>query len=154
MRRRTQEQGRSRAAVAARLGLLTGAVAVAVVAALGSGLASAQEPAGRGRPPAREDLVLKLAGKKIRVDAATGKLRTPTVEEAQQLVTALTEMTHRTVDESQIVQSRSGATALPVRGFMHVVVGRPNPDGTTSVRCVTSVEAATEFLAEEPPSGK
>ena len=37
-------------------------------------------------------------------------------------------------------------------GFGHVVVGRPNENGTTDVQCVHSLEEAVSFLSQQPTS--
>jgi hypothetical protein len=37
-------------------------------------------------------------------------------------------------------------------GFDHVLVGRPNENGTTDVRCVSSLEEAVSFLSQQPKS--
>jgi hypothetical protein len=37
-------------------------------------------------------------------------------------------------------------------GFDHVLIGRPNEDGTTDVQCVSSVEEAVSFLSQTPKS--
>jgi hypothetical protein len=39
-----------------------------------------------------------------------------------------------------------------MNGFDHVLVGRPNDNGTTDVQCVTSVEEAVSFLSQQPKS--
>jgi hypothetical protein len=33
-------------------------------------------------------------------------------------------------------------------GFGHVMIARPNEDGTSDVRCVSSIDEASEFLAQ------
>jgi hypothetical protein len=47
-----------------------------------------------------------------------------------------------------------GSRLVRIRdGFAEVLVGRANPDGTVSTRCVDSGEAADAFLNETPSSG-
>ena len=47
----------------------------------------------------------------------------------------------------------SGAELVRRRGFDHVLVGRPNDDGTVDVECVSTVDDAVSFLSEQPKAG-
>ena len=58
-------------------------------------------------------------------------------------------MTTRT---ERAATSPDGATLTQLHGFDHVLVGRPNEDGTTDVQCVSSVEDAVSFLSQQPKS--
>lgn len=98
----------------------------------------------------REDTVVKLAGKQLRVDR-NGKLRPISMEEAREMVATLTAMTERT--EVRTVTAPSGGELVELAGFDHVVVGRPNADGTVDVRCVSSVEEAASFF-EQPSASE
>jgi len=102
---------------------------------------NAQE-ADRGR-----DAAVTLAGRKIRVDKSTGKLRELSQQEARELVSTLTAMTPRTDSEAATPE---GATLVQMTGFDHVLVGRPNENGTVDVQCVSSVDAAVSFLSQQP----
>jgi len=102
---------------------------------------NAQE-ADRGR-----DAAVTLAGRKIRVDKSTGKLRELSQQEARELVSTLTAMTTRTDSEAATPE---GATLVQMTGFDHVLVGRPNENGTVDVQCVSSVDAAVSFLSQQP----
>jgi hypothetical protein len=104
---------------------------------------------GRGR---HEDAVVKLAGKKLRIDRATGKLGDISVEEARALVATLTEMTTRT--DGPTVQGSAAAKVVQMDGFDHVLVARPNENGTSDVRCVSSVDEAAEFLGQPVASSE
>jgi hypothetical protein len=95
------------------------------------------------------DAVVKLAGRKIRIDKNTGKLRDLSEQEARELVSTLSAMTTRTDSEAT---ASSGAALLRMDGFDHVLVGRPNEDGTVDVQCVSSIEEATAFLSQTPKS--
>ena len=94
----------------------------------------------------REDVVVKLAGKNLRVDKSTGKLRKITAEEARELVATLTNITNRR-DVSAETRP-DGAEVVQMAGFGHVMVARPNEDGTSDVRCVSTVDEAVEFLRQ------
>lgn len=96
-----------------------------------------------------DDAVVTLAGRKVRIDKSTGRLRDLSAEEARELVSALTTMTTRTESEATVA---SGATMVRFEGFDHVLIGRPNEDGTTDVQCVSSVEEAVSFLSQTPKS--
>src|SRR5262245_18384086 len=125
------------------------------IAALGLGLAAVLMLRSTGaRVQAQEndrinDAVVKLAGRKVRIDKNTGRLRDLSEQEARELVTTLSGMTTRTESEAT---ASSGATLLRMDGFDHVLVGRPNEDGTVDVQCVSSVEEAASFLSQTPKS--
>ena len=96
-----------------------------------------------------DDAVVTLAGRKVRIDKSTGRLRDLSAEEARELVSTLTTMTTRTESEAPVA---SGTTMVRFEGFDHVLIGRPNEDGTTDVQCVSSVEEAVSFLSQTPKS--
>ena len=96
-----------------------------------------------------EDTALNLAGRKIRVDKSTGRLRKLSQQEARELVATLTAMTARS---QTAATTPDGATLTQLNGFDHVLVGRPNEDGTTDVQCVSTVEDAVAFLSQQPQS--
>jgi len=96
-----------------------------------------------------EDAVVKLAGRKVRIDKSTGRLRDLSAQEARELVSTLSSITTQTERETT---AASGASLVLFEGFDHVLVGRPNEDGTTDVECVGSVEQAVSFLSQTPKS--
>jgi hypothetical protein len=128
-----------------RVGLAVLGVGLASAMMMGSGDISlrAQE-ANRG-----EDAAVNLAGRKVRIDKSTGKLRELSQQEARDLVSTLTTMTTRT---DSVAATPGGPTLVQMNGFDHVLVGRPNEDGTVDVRCVSSVDEAVSFLAQQPKS--
>ena len=130
----------------ARLGMLALGLAGALMLRSGDTPVNAQE-SNRG-----EDAAVKLAGRKVRIDKNTGKLRDLSQQEARELVATLTAMTTRT----ESVAATSGGRALTqFNGFDHVLVARPNENGTNDVRCVNSLEEAVAFLSQTPAtSGK
>ena len=115
-----------------------------------AGSAAAQDNA---RPAVRADLVEKLTGKKIHRDAATGEVRAITADEARDLVARLAAATRRTTVEPAVQapagSARAGMHILRTDGFMHVMLARPNADGSTSTRCVSTVEEGVAFLSGE-----
>jgi hypothetical protein len=96
-----------------------------------------------------DDAAVKLAGRKVRIDKNTGRLRDLSAAEARELVSTLSTMTTRTESQGTVA---SGTTLVRFGGFDHVLVGRPNEDGTTDVQCVSSVEEAVSFLSQTPKS--
>jgi hypothetical protein len=125
------------------------------LAMLGIGLAGAMIMlSGDTRLTAQEanradDAAVTLAGRKVRIDKSSGKLRELSQQEARDLVSTLTTMTTRTERDAT---TPGGGTLVSMEGFDHVLVGRPNEDGTVDVQCVSSVDAAVSFLSQQPKS--
>ena len=126
-------------------------------AMLGIGLAGAMMFMRSGDVPVNaqesnrgEDAAVQLAGRKVRIDKKSGKLRDLSQQEARELVSTLTAMTTRT--ERAVAATSSGGTLVQQTGFDHVLVGRPNENGTTDVKCVSSLEEAVSFLSQQPNS--
>jgi hypothetical protein len=126
-------------------------------AMLGIGLAGAMMMMRSGDAPVNaqesnrgEDAAVQLAGRKVRIDKQSGKLRDLSQQEARELVSTLTTMTTRT--ETPAARTQSGAGLVRMNGFDHVLVARPNEDGSNEVRCVGSLEEAVSFLSQQPKS--
>jgi hypothetical protein len=125
------------------------------LAMLGIGLAGAMMMrSGDGRVTAQEanrgeDAAVRLAGRKVRIDKNSGKLRDLSQQEARELVATLTAMTTRT---ERAAATSGGGTLVQMSGFDHVLAGRPNENGTTDVECVGPVEEAVSFLSQQPKS--
>jgi len=92
-----------------------------------------------------EDAAVRLAGKKLRVDKNTGKLRELSQQEARELIATLTAMTSR---RESVATAPGGAELVRLEGFDHVLVGRPNENGTVDVECVSTVDNAVSFLSQ------
>lgn len=91
-----------------------------------------------------------VATKEIIFDKATNKLRKPTPEETQALVENISALTNRSSEGLTGKQLPNGATQVNLKGrFGGVALGRAHADGTTEVRCVTTMEEATAFLGLE-----
>ena len=127
------------------------------LAVLGIGLAGAMMMrSGDVRVTAQEsnrgeDAAVRLAGHKVRIDKNSGKLRDLSQQEARELVSTLTAMTTQT--ERAAARTPGGGTLVQMNGFDHVLVGRPNENGTTDVLCASSMEEAVSFLSQQPTSG-
>jgi hypothetical protein len=115
-------------------------LALAILALLATLAPSAASAQGQGRGK-------KYVGtREIVVDRQTGQLRRPTAEETQKLVDDLSTLVNQSAENLNTVPA-NGAVALDLDGrFGSVALARPNPDGTTEVRCVTTFEEAAEFL--------
>ena len=88
-----------------------------------------------------------IATLQITVDQQTGVLRVPTEPETQELVDRLIALTNRSTEGLQTTALPSGAVAVNLEGrYESVMLVRPNADGTSEVRCVTSFEEAADFL--------
>ncbi len=90
------------------------------------------------------------ATKEIILDQATGTLRKPTPEETETMVSDLAVLTNRSTTGLTVTPGAQGSQMVDLQGrFGGVALGRANPDGTTEVRCVFTLEEAEEFLGLE-----
>lgn len=86
------------------------------------------------------------SGQQAAVDAK-GKLRQPTPEELQALSDALAAKLDQTIDESKIQRNADGSMAVFAGDSnMNFILIKTNADGTTSTRCVETMQQAREFL--------
>jgi hypothetical protein len=121
-----------------------------VATALGAALVTAWSPAASAQQGRAKKYV---ATREITVDRQSGQLRLPTAEETQELVDRLVAMTDRSTDGLEATTLANGTTRVDLQGrFASVMLARPNPDGTSEVRCVNSFAEAADFLGlvEEP----
>jgi hypothetical protein len=80
-------------------------------------------------------------------DETTGKLRKPTPQETEELVRTLKKMTNRSSEGMSEERLSNGAVRVNIAGsFAPVMLAKPNADGTTETRCVTTFEEAAAFL--------
>jgi hypothetical protein len=122
------------------------------VTASKSSSADSRKPAAQqlARPVVNDDRVY-VAERNITVDAKTGKLRKPTPEETKGLVASLKSLTNRSADGLTASTHADGTRQVNLRGrFGNVMIARPNADGTTETKCVTTFEDAAEFLGLRP----
>jgi hypothetical protein len=95
-----------------------------------------------------------VATRDITVDRQTGQLRKPTAEETEALVAQLTAMTNQSAEGLQQIAAANGVFVDLEDRFQSTVLARPNPDGTSEVRCVTTFEEAAEFLGLVEAAGQ
>jgi len=116
------------------------------ITALVSPAALAQQRQGNGKK--------YVATRDITVDKQTGQLRKPTAEETETLVAQLTAMTNQSAEGLQQTSGTNGVFVDLQDRFQSTVLARPNPDGTSELRCVTTFEEAAEFLGLVETAGQ
>jgi hypothetical protein len=90
------------------------------------------------------------ATKEIILDKTTGRLRKPTQEETDAMVSRISVLTNRSSEGLTVNQRSNGMKSVDLQGRLNsVVLGRANADGTTEIRCVFSIEEAADFLGLE-----
>ena len=137
----TQERCTSRGAAGRVVAVGLAVTAIAVL--------SMAQPEATASPQGRANAGKKkyVATLEITVDKTSGRLRKPTAAETEELVATLTALTSRSTEGLKQVTLPSGGTAVNLEGrFSPVMLSRPNPDGTSEVKCVTSFEEAADFL--------
>jgi len=106
-------------------------------------------------PPVRNYNAAPRAGKKyvatraIIFDKAAGTLRLPTAAETQALADQISTLTNRSSESLTVSRSANGYKMSLEGRFGTVVLGRALADGTTEVRCVSTLDEAVEFLGLE-----
>jgi hypothetical protein len=104
----------------------------------------------QGAPQAPKAAKKYVAKREIIRDTATGALRLPTEEETKVLADQITTLTDRSADGLTVARAANGARMMSLDGrFGGVVLGRAFADGTTEIRCVTTLAEAEEFLGLE-----
>lgn len=117
-----------------------------VAGALGLALVCSWSPAASAQQNERRNKKY-VATRQITVDQQTGTLRLPTPDETQALVDNLITLTNRSTEGLQATALPTGALTVDLQDrFELVTIARPNPDGTSEVRCVASFEEAADFL--------
>lgn len=135
------------------ISILASAVILAVVVGtiVSSRTAEAQQESSRQPQASDDDATVEFANQRITIDAQTGRLRKPTVEEARALVETITGLTDRSAKGLKVERGPNGLRQVDLKGrFQSVVLAKPNPDGTNEIRCVTSLEEAADFLGLDP----
>lgn len=140
-------------------------VSLCLLAGVGFALPAAadqppQEPASDKADTAEREstATTNLSGAKIAVDAATGRFRKPTAEEAQRLAEAMQRFLSdkgRYTENRGAVQHANGTTSMVVPlSRLHFMVVKRNDDGSLSVEHVANPDEAAKFLAAKPTNGK
>jgi len=102
------------------------------------------------RTPAPATKKSYIATKEIIFDQASQTLRKPTTAETAELVAQISSLTNRSTEGLTARQLPNGTKQITLEGrFGGVVLGRARADGTTEIRCVTSMEEAVDFLGLE-----
>jgi hypothetical protein len=95
-----------------------------------------------------------IATQEIIFDQTTRTLRKPTTEETSDLVAQISSLTNHSTEGLTARQLPNGTKQITLEGrFGGVALGRARSDGTTEIRCVTTMEEAIDFLGleEVPP---
>ena len=80
------------------------------------------------------------------VDPATGRLRTFTPAETQELRAAMQKMFMSSAKEGVVTTHDNGMVELKAEGAPNVAVARVNEDGNVEVFCADDVESAVSFM--------
>ena len=116
------------------------------VSTLASPAALAQQRQGNGKK--------YVATRDITIDKQTGQLRKPTAEETDALVAQLAAMTNQSAEGLQQTAGTNGVFVDFQERFQSTVLARPNSDGSSELRCVTTFEEAAEFLGLVEAAGQ
>lgn len=126
-------------------------LAVVVGTIVSSRTAEAQQEISRQPQASDGDATIEFANQRITIDAQTGRLRKPTVEEARVLVETITGLTNRSSRGLKVERGHNGVGQVDLKGrFQSVVLAKPNPDGTNEIRCVSTLKEAADFLGLDP----
>lgn len=130
---------------------LWASIVVATLVASGMALpVSVRTVGAQTQKAAREDLVKKLTGKKIRLDKQTGKPRAVSEGEARETVRQLSALLARPAAPPEVTYRRDGTQVATVDGYLsRTIVARPRENGTFETRCVTTLDEAVAFLSGE-----
>lgn len=147
-RSRQGEKSKKRIPRLSRIGIIV----VAIICAIGLGTVVFSQSAKNGRakspktaPKANNKTYVPT--REITVDKQTGQVRKPTTEETTELVDYLNSALNPSTDDIPVVTRANGSRQMTLGGRLGpVALARPAADGTMEVRCVTTMEEATEFL--------
>lgn len=135
-------RGKKRTASRKRIGLVFLTVLIAIIGGmLAISRSTSQARSGQGQQKRY------IATKEVTIDQTTGQRRKPTDEEIQALVAQISALTNRSSDGLTVTKRPDGSQMMDLQDrFNNVALARVNDDGSTEVRCVTSMEEAAEFL--------
>ena len=138
----THQKSKKRNVKRKRVGLVFVAVLIAIVGVtLAFSKSTSQARSGQGQQKRY------IATREVTLDQTTGQRRKPTEEEIEALVAQVSALTNRSSDGLTVTKRPDGSQMMDLQDrFNNVALARANEDGTTSVRCVTSMEEAAEFL--------
>ena len=135
-------KGKKRSASRKRIGFVCLMILIAVVGVtLAFSKTTSQARSGQGQQKRY------IATREVTVDQTTGQRRKPTDEEIEALVAQVSALTNRSSEGLTVNKRPDGTQMVDLQDrFNNLALARANEDGTTSVRCVTSMEEAAEFL--------
>jgi HAMP domain-containing protein len=138
----THQKSKKRNVKRKRVGLVFVAVLIAIVGVtLAFSKSTSQARSGQGQQKRY------IATREVTLDQTTGQRRKPTDEEIEALVAQVSALTNRSSEGLTVTKRPDGTQMMDLQDrFNNVALARANEDGTTSVRCVTSMEEAAEFL--------
>jgi hypothetical protein len=138
----THQKSKKRNVKRKRVGLVFVAVLIAIVGVtLAFSKSTSQARSGQGQQKRY------IATREVTLDQTTGQRRKPTDEEIETLVAQVSALTNRSSEGLTVTKRPDGTQMMDLQDrFNNVALARANEDGTTSVRCVTSMEEAAEFL--------
>jgi hypothetical protein len=138
----THQKSKKRNVKRKRVGLVFVAVLIAIVGVtLAFSKSTSQARSGQGQQKRY------IATREVTLDQTTGQRRKPTDEEIETLVAQVSALTNRSSEGLTVTKRPDGTQMMDLQDrFNNVALARANQDGTTSVRCVTSMEEAAEFL--------
>lgn len=127
------------------------AAGACLLLAVGIGAVVTTTVHAQGGRRSRQELVAKLEGRPVIEDRTTRLRRAITATEAAAFVDRIAILTApaASAGTAEALARGGSMVRLSDHGPGHVVVSRPNADGSVSARCVTSVDEAVDFLAGE-----
>ena len=125
-------------------------VALAIFIFVFAVMSASAQHAAKGNAKGNDDANISASGQKVAVDPATGKIRKPTQEEIQELVSGM--QLNDSVEGLTPMIVGNSTVAIDLQGrFQNVVMVKINSDGTMSKACVVSQKDAEKFLASDTP---
>jgi hypothetical protein len=134
-----------------KIAVAAGALALSASAlAAEPGARSFKSKVVRSESPAAQAQT-QVAGVRLQVDPATGRLVKPTAEQRAALKASLAQQLGRSPEGLRTVERPDGKGALVVveQGYQNAIVVHRNADGTRSSECTASDERATQLLLGE-----
>ena len=135
-----RQEAKKRSAKRTHIGLL---VSVVLLAVLGGTLMLSRSSSQASTQGQKK----YIATREVVLDGTTGQRRKPTAEEIEAIVSQVSALTNRSSEGLKVTSRPDGSAMANLENrFNNVTLGRVNEDGSTEVRCVTSLEEAADFL--------
>lgn len=161
MKKRKKTKKHDSATKARRLPVLIALASVVLVIAAISAVSRQLIAAKQTAPPANASaskdastnkyMTVKVAGQDVQVNSQSGKLKPLTAQEAQELADGLKKMVNKSAEGLKEVRHADGSVSMDLEDrFQHVVVAREREDGTLSMSCVDTPEAAAAAIGVDP----